>query len=106
MYSPSWRTAADVCARFCAQVMPGVTSSAAQPAARRRRRNAAASGREGLNIGLRPPEDERVDIVRALVGIDGFEVEDVADDVEFIVHAVAAMHVAGDARDIQRLAGG
>src|SRR5205807_68794 len=37
---------------------------------------------EGLDAGLRAPEDQRVDIVRAFVGIDHLQVDDVADDAE------------------------
>jgi hypothetical protein len=45
-----------------------------------------------------------VDVVRALVGVDRLEVHHVADDVVLVGDAVAAVHVAGDARDVERLA--
>src|SRR5207302_4007130 len=59
---------------------------------------------EGLDAGLRAPEDERVDIVRAFVGIDHLQVDDVADDAELVGDAVAAQHIAREARDLERLA--
>ena len=40
----------------------------------------------------------------AFVGVDGFQVHHVADDVEFVGNAVAAVHVAGRAGNLQRLA--
>jgi len=43
-------------------------------------------------------------VVRAFVGVHGFEVHDVADDVILVRYAVGAMHIARDARDIERLA--
>ena len=43
-------------------------------------------------------------IVRAFVGVHGFQVDHVADDVVFVVDAVAAVHVARQAGDVQRLA--
>src|SRR5687767_14982032 len=39
---------------------------------------------EGLDPGLRPPEDEGVDVVRALVGIDNFEIYDMPDHAELV----------------------
>src|SRR6266850_1237653 len=59
---------------------------------------------EGLDAGLRAAEDQRVDVVRAFVGIDHLEVDDMADDAELVGDAVAAQHVAREARDLQRLA--
>ncbi len=47
-----------------------------------------------LNAGLRPAKDQRVNVVRALVGVDGFEILRMAHDVVFGLDAVAAMHVA------------
>ena len=43
-------------------------------------------------------------IVRAFVGVDGFQVDHVADHVVFVMNAVAAVHVARHAGDVQRLA--
>jgi len=45
-----------------------------------------------------------VDVVRAFVGIDDLEVDDMADDAELVGDAVAAEHIAREARDLQRLA--
>src|SRR6266702_403803 len=59
---------------------------------------------ERRDPGLRPPEDEGVDVVRALIGVDCLEIHDVADDVELVGDAVAAMHIARDPRDVERLA--
>src|SRR5687768_814452 len=54
---------------------------------------------EGLDSGLRPAEDQGVDIVGALVGVDHLEVDEVADHPELVRDAVAAQHVARGARD-------
>ena len=40
-------------------------------------------------------------IVRAFVGVDGFQVDHVADDVVFVMDAVAAVHVACHAGDVE-----
>src|SRR5262245_13099398 len=70
-------------------------------------RMACVSGlAERLNTRLRAAEDESVDVVRALVGVDHLEVDDVADDAELIRNSVAAEHVARGARDVERLAAG
>ena len=60
--------------------------------------------REGLDPSLRAPQDQGVDVVGALVGVDRLEIQDVADHVVLVRDAVAAVHVAGGARDLQRLA--
>ena len=39
---------------------------------------------EGLQPGLGPPQDQGVDVVGPFIGIHGFQVHDVADDVEFV----------------------
>src|SRR4051812_13891076 len=104
MYSPSCRTAAEVCACVCAEASPAATSTAAQPSQIASAR-ISSSARKGLDVGLRPPEDQRVNVVRALVGVHRFEVQHVADDVELIRDAVATMHVACDTRDVESLAG-
>ena len=51
-------------------------------------------------------EDQRVDVVRAFVRIDGLEVQQVPDHVELVDDAVAAVHVARHPRDLERLAAG
>src|ERR1700722_2161969 len=61
---------------------------------------------ERRDAGLSAAEDEGVDVVRALVGVHGFQVHQVADDVIFVDDAVAAVHVARGARDVERLAAG
>src|SRR5438445_8281906 len=61
-------------------------------------------GCKGLDAGLRAAEDQRVDVVRALVGVDHLQVDDVADDAELVGNPVAAEHVARSTCDIQRLA--
>src|SRR3954451_7166036 len=57
-----------------------------------------------LQPRLRPPQDQRVDVVRALVGVHGLEVLRDAHDVVFLLDAVAAVHVASLAGDVERLA--
>jgi hypothetical protein len=54
--------------------------------------------------GDRPPKDQRVDVVRAFIGVDRLEVGGVAHHVELGRDAVAAVHVARGAGDLQRLA--
>lgn len=61
-------------------------------------------GAEGLDAGDGAAEDEGVDVVRALVGVDGLQVHDVPDDVVLVLDAVAAEHVAAGARNVQRFA--
>src|SRR3954470_13542696 len=60
---------------------------------------------KGLDAGLGTAEDQRVDVVGAFVGVHRFEVAHHAHDMEFVRDAVAAVHVAGDAGDVERLAG-
>jgi len=59
---------------------------------------------EGGNARLGTAEDQRMDVVRALVGIHRLEVHAVADHMVFVGDAISAVHVAGDARDRQGLA--
>ena len=59
-----------------------------------RRPAAAHPSEEGLQPGLRAAEDQRMDVVRALVGVDRLEVQHVAHDVVLFLNAVAAVHVA------------
>src|SRR6185312_11271923 len=59
---------------------------------------------ERLDAGLGAAEDERVDVVRALVGVHGLEVLRHADDVILLGDAVAAVHVACRPGDVERLA--
>src|SRR5437667_2537301 len=61
---------------------------------------------EGGDAGLGAAEDEGVDVVRALVGVGRLEVHDMADDVELVDDAVAAVHVARDPGDVEGLAAG
>src|SRR5687767_8750492 len=60
--------------------------------------------RERRDAGLSPPENQRMDIMGAFVGIDDLEIDEMADHAEFVDDAVAAEHVASIARDRQRLA--
>ena len=57
---------------------------------------AGALSLESRNPGDRAADDQRMDVVRALIGVDRLEVRGVAHDLEFGADAVAAMHVAGD----------
>src|SRR5713101_2305158 len=61
---------------------------------------------ERLDPGDRTPEDQRMDVVRAFVSVNHLKVDDVADHAELVRDAVAAEHVACDARDVERLAAG
>ena len=49
-------------------------------------------------------EDQGVDVVRALIGVDRLQIGGVAHHLEFGRDAVAAVHVARDAGDVERLA--
>ena len=49
---------------------------------------------EGLKPCLGPPEDKRMHIMRAFIGVDRFQVHHVAHDLVFFLDAIAAMHVA------------
>src|SRR5690606_32162323 len=49
--------------------------------------------REGLNPGELTPENQPVDIVRALVGIDAFEIHHMMDDAVLAGDAVASQHI-------------
>src|SRR5690606_41576453 len=51
-------------------------------------------------------QDQGVDVVRALVSVDHLEVDHVPDHAEFVGNAVAPVHVAREARDLERLAAG
>src|SRR5919106_6713699 len=44
---------------------------------------------ERLDPGLCPAEDQRVDVVRALIGVHDFQVDEVADDAELVRDAVS-----------------
>ena len=59
---------------------------------------------EGGQAGLGAAEYEGVDVVRALVGIDGFQVHHMSHDVVLVMDAVAAVHVSRDPRNGKRLA--
>ena len=45
-----------------------------------------------------------MDVVRPLIGVDSFKVHRVAEDMIFLRNAIAAMDVAGDTGNFQRLA--
>ena len=42
--------------------------------------------------------------MRSFIGVDRLQIQHMPDDVILICHAIAAMHVASDPRNIQRLA--
>ena len=46
-----------------------------------------------LDTRLRATENQRVDVMGTLVGIDGLEIHHVPNDVEFIGNAVTAVHI-------------
>src|SRR6185437_1309190 len=84
------------------------------PAAQRRGRGTAQSAVEGaaipaptlspleerLQAGLRASENQRVNVMRAFVGVDAFEVGQVAHDPVSDLDAVAAVHVARGSGDV------
>src|ERR1043166_6010089 len=76
-----------------APVAPGPASGRRKSLARRGRDKRARSEKR-LDPGLRAAEDQRVDVVRALVGVHGFQMAHHAHHVEFVRDAVAAVHVA------------
>ena len=59
---------------------------------------------ESGNPGDCPAHDQGVDIMGAFIGVDRLQVGRVAHDLELGADAVAAVHVAGDAGDVERLA--
>ena len=59
---------------------------------------------EGLDSSDGSSDDETVNVVSALVRVDGLQVHDVPDDVVFVAHAIPAQHVSSRPRDVQRLA--
>src|SRR5512137_19601 len=81
-------------------VMPAAVAGANGPP----RACAAARLEERLDAGLRAAEDQRVDVVRAFVGVDHLEVQHVARDAVLVADAVAAEHVAREPCDFERLA--
>src|SRR5689334_176215 len=60
--------------------------------------------REGGNAGLGATQYQGVDVVGAFIGVDRFQVHHVADHVVLVGDAVAAVHVAGGAGNVERLA--
>ena len=45
-----------------------------------------------LNSGNRASKNQRMNVVRAFIGVDRFEVDHVADDAEVLGDTVAAVH--------------
>ena len=60
--------------------------------------------RERLQPRLRSPQDQRMNIMRAFIGVDRFQIHHMPNDMILIRDTVAAVHVAGVTRDLQRLA--
>ena len=60
--------------------------------------------KERLKACLGTAEDQRMNVMRPLVSVDRFQVLRVAHDVIFDLNTVAAMHVSGLPRDVERLA--
>ena len=84
--------------RCCLEQKQGANKGRDMRATRR------ASLEKRLQAGDRAPEDERVNIVRALVRIHRFEIGEVAHDAECGRNPIGAEHVARQAGDIERLA--
>src|SRR5207253_11203841 len=53
---------------------------------------------------LRTPQDQRMHVVRALIGVHHLEIHQVTRDAELVADSVAAQHVARQAGDVQCLA--
>ena len=53
------------------------------------------------NASLRTPQNQRVNVVRAFVGVDHFQVHQVPGHAIFIADAVAAHHVARQAGNVE-----
>src|SRR5262249_54865321 len=60
--------------------------------------------RKRLNAGDGTTEDQRVHVVRAFIGVHGLQVRGMAHHVILDLDAVAAVHVARHAGNIERLA--
>src|SRR5487761_2423531 len=82
-------------------IAAGPVSASRQPL--RGAASSAASVERG-DAGDGTAEDQRMHVVRALVGVDDLEVDQVACHAELVADAVAAEHVARHAGDVQRLA--
>src|ERR1019366_6033720 len=54
----------------------------------------------------RAPQYQRMDIMRALIGIDHFQIHHVPDYAEFVGDAIPAKHIARHACHVERLATG
>src|SRR3974390_1259731 len=57
-----------------------------------------------LDPGLRTAENQGVDVVGAFVRVHGLQIRERAHYVVFLRDAVATVHIAGSARDVERLA--
>src|SRR5215475_689032 len=57
-----------------------------------------------LDAGDGAAKDQRVDVVSPLIGVHGFQIRGVAHHVIFDLDAVAAVHVAAGAGDVQGFA--
>jgi|GEM_PF-102766 len=66
----------------------------------------AGPSEKRLDAGLRPAQNEGMDVMGALVGVHDLQIDHVPRDPELIVNAIAPEHVARLARDIERLAAG
>lgn len=56
--------------------------------------------REGSNTSGGTTKDEGVDAIGAFIGVDGFQVHDVTDDVEFIRDTISTEHFTGTTSDV------
>src|SRR6516165_11918097 len=63
-----------------------------------------ASSHKCLDTGLGTTQDQGVDVMRPLIGVDGLQIHENAHDVKFLSNAVGAMHVAGGTGNLERLA--
>jgi hypothetical protein len=61
---------------------------------------------ESLNAGLCPTKNQCVDVVGAFVGVDDFEIHEMARNPKLIGNAIAAQHISGHSSNIKRLSTG
>src|SRR5262249_1390721 len=86
------------------------TAASGFPLTRERTKGVARGGLPEVGVGkclnarLRAPEDQRVNVVCAFVSIDGLQIAQHAHHVKFVRDAVAAVDVARQAGDVERLA--
>src|ERR1700758_56561 len=86
-------------------LIDSLSHACCKPKARSRPAAGGASpSHECLDTSLGTTQDQGVDIMRPFISVDGFQIHENAHDVIFLGNAVGAMHVAGGAGNLERLA--